>query len=215
MFSVSNDLSYGTTYVQVAELLIGYWDAVGVKVTLNSMANDQFTENKENNNLQATIYTGEGGAGVTAILDPRYYVPGEYFGMYGNGWFAWRTHSTEAVAVEMPQDMQDLRAAYENVLAQPTVISRLLKWQSLCKPLPTISSSSASRATRRASSPTTCASATSPISGSRVGSKASRRSTTRSSGTSSNSRESPAVQGCTPVRGASPRHAGLGWKESS
>ncbi|MCC6803167.1 MAG: ABC transporter substrate-binding protein [Anaerolineae bacterium] len=120
VFSVSNDLSYGTTWVQTAELLIGYWDAVGVKVTLNAMANDQFVENKENNNLQVTLYTGEGGAGLTGILDPRYYIPGEYFGMFGNAWYYWRTNSAEAVTVEMPQEMLDYRAAWENVLAQPT-----------------------------------------------------------------------------------------------
>lgn len=120
VFSVSNDLSYGTSWVQTAELLIGYWDAVGVKVTLNAMANDQFVENKENNNVQVTIYTGEGGAGLTAILDPRYYIPGEYFGMFGNAWYYWRTHSSEAVSVEMPQEMIDYRNAWEHVLAQPT-----------------------------------------------------------------------------------------------
>jgi peptide/nickel transport system substrate-binding protein len=120
VYSVSNSLSYGTNWVQVAELLIGYWDAVGVEVTLNSMVDEQYTENKQQNNLEITMYTGEGGAGLTAILDPRYYVPGEYFGLYGNGWFAWRVGAGDSVQVEMPQDMQDIRAMYENVLAQPS-----------------------------------------------------------------------------------------------
>jgi peptide/nickel transport system substrate-binding protein len=120
VFSISNDLSYGTTWVQTAELLIGYWDAVGVKVTLNSMADAQFTENKENNTLQATMYTGEGGAGVTAILDPRYYIPGEFFGMFGNGWYYDRVDSQEGVQVEMPADLMTVRDDYEVVLQQPT-----------------------------------------------------------------------------------------------
>lgn len=120
VMTVSNDLSYGTTWVQTAELLIGYWDAVGVKVQLNSMADAQFIENKENNDLQATIYTGEGGAGLTAILDPRYYIPEEYFGMFGNGWYYWRTNSQEAVTVEPPQEMEDVRTEFEKVLQQPT-----------------------------------------------------------------------------------------------
>lgn len=120
VFTVPNDLSYGTTWVQTAELLIGYWDAVGVKVTLNSMADAQFTENRENNNLQATIYTGEGGAGLTAILDPRYYIPGEFFGMFGNGWYYDRVESQEGTQVEMPEDMLAMRADYELVLQQPT-----------------------------------------------------------------------------------------------
>jgi peptide/nickel transport system substrate-binding protein len=120
VFTVPNDLSYGTTWVQTVELLIGYWDAVGVKVTLNSMADAQFTENRENNNLQATIYTGEGGAGLTAILDPRYYIPGEFFGMFGNGWYYDRVESQEGTQVEMPADMLSMRTDYELVLQQPT-----------------------------------------------------------------------------------------------
>lgn len=114
IFTVSNDLSYGTSWVQVAELLTQYWANVGVEVTLNSMPDVQFSENKQENLIEASMYTGEGGAGITAILDPRYYVPGEYFGLYGNGWFAARTNSTEAVQVEMPAEVAQLRTDYES-----------------------------------------------------------------------------------------------------
>jgi peptide/nickel transport system substrate-binding protein len=120
VMSVSNDLSYGTTWVQKAELLIGYWDKVGVKVILNSMPDTQFIDNKKKNNIEATMYTGEGGAGLNAILDPRYFVPEEYFGLFGNGWFAWRTGATDSTQVEPPQWAKDARAAYENVLVQPS-----------------------------------------------------------------------------------------------
>jgi peptide/nickel transport system substrate-binding protein len=113
IFSVSNDLSYGGNWVQVAELLIGYWKAVGVDVVLNSISNDVFKENKDDNLIEATIYTGEGGAGITAILDPRYYVPGEYFGLFGNGWQPWLVGAEQAVQVEMPADLQAMRKIYE------------------------------------------------------------------------------------------------------
>jgi peptide/nickel transport system substrate-binding protein len=129
VFSVSNDLSYGTNWVQTAELLTEYWAAVGVEVVLNSMPDTQFVENKKANNIEATMYTGEGGAGVTAILDPRYYVPGEYFGMYGNGWFAARTNATDAVQVPMPEEILEMRAMYEEVLAQPTPEQQIEKMQ--------------------------------------------------------------------------------------
>jgi peptide/nickel transport system substrate-binding protein len=120
VFTVSNDLSWGGNYVQVAELLIGYWDKVGVKATLNSVADAQATELREQNTVQATMFTGEGGAGLTAILDPRYYTPGELFGLYGNGWWAWYVKSQEAVQVEPPQEIKDIRDVYEQVLQQPT-----------------------------------------------------------------------------------------------
>ena len=127
VFTVSNDLSWGGSYVQVAELLIGYWDKVGVKVTLNSVADTQATELRENNDMQAFMFTGEGGAGLTAILDPRYYTPGSLFGIFGNGWWAWYNGSTEAVQVEPPQDIKDLRAKYEEVLKQPTQDEQIAK----------------------------------------------------------------------------------------
>ncbi len=120
VFSVSNDLSYGTNWEQIAELLIEQWKLVGVDAQLNSIANDLFEEQRDANDLEATMYTGEGGAGLTALLDPRYYVPGELFGMYGNGWFYWRTDSQENTQVPMPEDMQANRAAYEKVLRAPT-----------------------------------------------------------------------------------------------
>ncbi|MFZ6029199.1 MAG: ABC transporter substrate-binding protein [Chloroflexota bacterium] len=121
IFTVQNDLSYGTTYVQIVELLIGYWKEVGVKVLLNSMPGPQFDENKKQNTIEAVIFTGEGGAGITPILDPRYYVPMEYFGMFGNGWGYWKTNAQNGeVQVEPPQWAKDARAKYEEVLLQPT-----------------------------------------------------------------------------------------------
>jgi peptide/nickel transport system substrate-binding protein len=120
VFTVSNDLSYGTNWVQIGELLVNYWKAVGVDATLNSMPDTQFVENKKANTVDATIYTGEGGAGITAILDPRYYAPFEYFGMYGNGWFAWRNNTADSVQVEPPDDIKALRDVYQQVLQLPS-----------------------------------------------------------------------------------------------
>ena len=60
-------------WVQVAELLIGYWDAVGVRCSCSTRYQMMCsTRPKTTNEIEATIYTGEGGAGLTAILDPRY-----------------------------------------------------------------------------------------------------------------------------------------------
>jgi peptide/nickel transport system substrate-binding protein len=129
IFSVSNDLSYGTNWVQLAELLAGYWAEVGVEVTVNSMSNEVFIDRKEQNDLQAAIYTGEGGAGVTAILDPRYYVPFEYFGLFGAGWHNAFYAAADTVQVEPPQEMLDIRAMYEAVLASPTQEEQIAQMQ--------------------------------------------------------------------------------------
>ena len=131
IYTVPNNLSYGTNWVQTAELLIGYWDAVGVRVQLNSVADDQFTNLYEANDIQITMYTGEGGAGLTGMLDPRYYVPGEQFGLYGNGWFFWYVNSQEATQVEPPEEIQAIRAQFEEVGREPTQEEQVAAMQEL------------------------------------------------------------------------------------
>jgi peptide/nickel transport system substrate-binding protein len=129
IFTVQNDLSYGTTYVQVAELLIGYWDKLGVKATLNSIASDPYEVARKANTIECIIFTTEGGAGITPILDPRYYVPLHGFQSYfGRAWYAWRTNETpDVVQVEPPQWAKDAYAKYEEVLMQPTTERQIEK----------------------------------------------------------------------------------------
>lgn len=120
VFTVVSELAWQANWPQVAELLVGYWEEVGVEVLLNVVSDDVFEEQREQNNLEATMFTGEGGAGLTAILDPRYYVPGELFGMFGNGWFYWYANAQEAVRIEPPQEIKDIRTQYEQVGQQPS-----------------------------------------------------------------------------------------------
>lgn len=121
IMTVADSLSYGTKWVQIAELLSEYWAAVGVEVVVNGMHNDQFDVRFRDNDIEASIYTGEGGAGITAILDPRYFVPMEWWGIFGNGWYAWRVGANDFVQVEPPQHIKDIREKYETeVLGAPT-----------------------------------------------------------------------------------------------
>ena len=120
IFSISNDVSFGTTWVQAAELLIGYWHDVGVDVQLNSIPSSQFDENRLQNNIQATIFVAEGGAGLIPMFDPRNYTPMEYHGYFGLGWYFSRVATPGATAVEPPQEILDIRAVYDEVNLQPT-----------------------------------------------------------------------------------------------
>lgn len=120
VFTISNDLSFGTTWVQVAELLIGYWRAVGVDLQLNSIPSTQFDENRLQNNIQATIFVAEGGAGLIPMFDPRSYTPMEWHSYFGLGWYFWRVATPGAEPVEPPQEIQDARALYDEVGIQPT-----------------------------------------------------------------------------------------------
>jgi peptide/nickel transport system substrate-binding protein len=120
VFSIPNSESWQGNWVSVGELLVGYWNTVGVEVLLDAVSADVMTERREQNNYEATMFTGEGGAGLTPILQPRYYVPGEYDSLFGGGWFYWWANSQEAVTVEPPQEMKDLRVQFEQVGQQPS-----------------------------------------------------------------------------------------------
>ncbi len=120
VLSVPNSEAWQANWVSVGELLVGYWEAVGVEVLLDAVAADVMTERREQNNYEATIYTGEGGAGLTPILQPRYYVPGEYDSLFGVSWFYWWAGAQDAVTIEPPQEVKDLRLKFEQVGQQPT-----------------------------------------------------------------------------------------------
>jgi peptide/nickel transport system substrate-binding protein len=114
VFFVPNDISWATTYEQVAELLIGYWDAVGVKVLMNSMPDQQRVDNKDNNLIEATIFASGDGAGISTLISSRDVVPSDYHGYYGNGWYYWRVKEPDTVWVEPPQQVKDLYSKYVN-----------------------------------------------------------------------------------------------------
>lgn len=121
VISIPNDYSYTTTYTQIGELVAGYWNEVGVDVLVNSMPGEQWEQNFLGNNVDSVIFTGEGGAGLNSILDPRYLVPGEYHGLWGNGFHAWRTNNPDAtVKIELTGEFAEQRARYESVLVQPS-----------------------------------------------------------------------------------------------
>ncbi|MBZ0319550.1 MAG: ABC transporter substrate-binding protein [Anaerolineae bacterium] len=120
VLSVPNSEAWMANWVSVGELLVGYWEAVGVETLLDAVASDVMTERREQNNFEATIFTGEGGAGLTPILQPRYYVPGEYDSLFGVSWYYWWVGAQDTVNVEPPQDIKDLRVQFEQVGQQPT-----------------------------------------------------------------------------------------------
>jgi hypothetical protein len=84
------------------------------------MPNKEFATKRINDQLEGAIYTGEGGAGLTPILDPRYYVHEELFGLFGSSWYYWRVQQQNTTQVEPPQDVKDARAEYEAVLTKTT-----------------------------------------------------------------------------------------------
>lgn len=116
--TVANDLSFGTFYVQVAELLKEYWAAVGVEMQINSITNEQFTLALEQNTIEATLFTDGSQAGILPIIDPVTTVPGFYHSHFGNAWYGWLTKAAKHVQdVPMTGAALEVRTMYdENVL---------------------------------------------------------------------------------------------------
>jgi peptide/nickel transport system substrate-binding protein len=124
IFTVINDSNEGQHWVQVAELLIGYWDAVGVEVNLNSVGDAVWNEQRLGNDVEIFMFHGgEGGSGMTAIIDPRWHVPGEYWGIFGNGWYLYKadaqTGENENV-VEPPGYVVEIQDLYKKATQQPS-----------------------------------------------------------------------------------------------
>jgi peptide/nickel transport system substrate-binding protein len=121
VISIDNTSSFTANYTQVGELVASYWQAVGVDAVVNSMAADQWSQNFLANNVDAVIWTGEGGAGLNSILDPRYVVPGEYHGLWANGTNAFLTNNPDAeVKIPLEGEFLEQYDRFQNVLVQPS-----------------------------------------------------------------------------------------------
>ncbi len=116
---------YGLRFGDVAELLKEYFADVGVDMVVDVVANEIWTERRNDNSMEATIFTGEGGYGLTAITDPRYFVPVHGQSIWGNGWNLWYLEPNNPALVEPPQEIKDHIALYEQVLQAPTSEERL------------------------------------------------------------------------------------------
>ncbi|MFN8375116.1 MAG: ABC transporter substrate-binding protein [Anaerolineae bacterium] len=116
---------YGLRFADVGELLKQYYAAVGVDIILDVVDNAVWTERRNENTQEATIFTGEGGYGITAITDPRYFVPVHGQSIWGNAWNIWFLEPNNPAGVVPPQEIQDHIALYEQVLQAPTSEQRI------------------------------------------------------------------------------------------
>lgn len=115
---------YGLRFTDVAELLKGYYEEVGVEVVVEVVDNEVWTERAEDNDIEVTIFTGEGGYGITAITDPRNYVPVHGQSIWADGWAIWYLDEDDDAAIVPPQEIQDYIALYQSVLQAPTTEER-------------------------------------------------------------------------------------------
>jgi peptide/nickel transport system substrate-binding protein len=111
---------YGARYGDLALLLKKYYAAVGVDIVIDTITNDELSARGNDNSIEATIFTGEGGWGITSILNPRYYVAYDARSYWGNAWALWYLQPNNSAAVEPPQAIKDHVALYKKVTQAAT-----------------------------------------------------------------------------------------------
>jgi len=132
---VINNWSWAPRNAELGEVLIGYMKAVGLDAKMNAMPDNQFDPVRLANDDEAFISTGEGGAGLTALLDARNFVPMEFWGQFGNGWALWKLkgQGVQGITgdVEPPQWVKDARQKYDDALSAPTEAEQIAKMKAV------------------------------------------------------------------------------------
>ncbi len=116
---------YGLRFTDVTELLKKYYAAVGIDIVVDVVDNQILADRINDNSVEAAVFTGEGGYGITAITDPRYYVPFHGQSIWGNGWQLWYLQPDNEAKIEPPQEVKDQVELYKKVLQAPTSEERI------------------------------------------------------------------------------------------
>ncbi len=124
VFSIQTG-DYGLRFGDAATMLKKYFAAVGVDTVIDTITNDELGDRGDENGIEATIFTAEGGVGITAILDPRYYVPNQGQSYWGKGWSLWVSQPNNEAKVEPPDDIQAQIDLYNQVLQAATDEERI------------------------------------------------------------------------------------------
>jgi peptide/nickel transport system substrate-binding protein len=118
------------SWIQASELMTGYFKEVGVEVKLDVVSDQVFSNERRGTNDvdMFTFHGGEGGAGMSAIIDPRWHIPAEFWGIFGLGWYNWRAATeadreklvAEGSAMPLDEKRQAERDAWEKATQQTT-----------------------------------------------------------------------------------------------
>jgi peptide/nickel transport system substrate-binding protein len=87
-----------TAQVDMMEVIVGYWQAVGIDAQFRSEDRSLMYANKDANLHDAAVWGGDGGLDV--ILEPRYYFPFSNESLYAEAWQYWYTSPDYDLAEE-------------------------------------------------------------------------------------------------------------------
>lgn len=110
-------------FVDIAELLRGYWQKVGIDVQVRTMDRSLWEVRVRNNaEHDATIHKFGGGTGAVVYLDPRYFLPMDGNAFYARAWQVWRAMRdnpdmpTAIEPQEPPEEVKRQNELYDQLL---------------------------------------------------------------------------------------------------
>jgi peptide/nickel transport system substrate-binding protein len=110
-------------WTDAANLVIGYWNAVGVNATLNPIDRSLMYTRKDSNDHDCTVWGGDGGLN-DAMLEARWYFPHSLESLWGIAWviYAGRTAGNPlAEPQDPPESIQQQIALYRQIEEEPDV----------------------------------------------------------------------------------------------
>jgi peptide/nickel transport system substrate-binding protein len=107
-----------TDQVDTANMVAKYWKAVGVLAEAKSEDRALMYTRKDNNDLDAMIWGGEGG--INPILDPRNYFPFSDESAFARAWSYWYVNPADKLAEEPPAEVKALMTKFNDVKSATT-----------------------------------------------------------------------------------------------
>ncbi len=111
----------GAQWIDVTNLVVGYWNAVGINASLNSMDRSLMYTRKAANEHDCSVWGGDGGLN-DAMLEARWYFPFSDESLYGIGWVVALGRaggSPQAEAVEPPASILEQDELYRQIEQTP------------------------------------------------------------------------------------------------
>ncbi len=127
-FVVEATADYDPTFVDTANLVVSYWNAVGVNVSLRPGDRSLLEARTTANEHDCAVWYGEGGL-QDAILGPRWYFPFGANTHFAPAWFVWYQEPANSAAAPMepPANVQEQMTLYDQIeaSADPAVRTQL------------------------------------------------------------------------------------------
>ena len=107
-----------TTFLDMFELVVPMYQAVGIDAQVRSMDRSLWEERvRRGREFDATAHQFGANSGIAAMLDARYFVPLNSNSLYAPGWSLYFADPTAENAIEPPADVKAQQEAYKDLLA--------------------------------------------------------------------------------------------------